>query len=61
MRIKLNEVTARKLVEIMEARGFNTPTHTLNIVVSEYMNNLNPAVNEVINNGNTKSEDLLSL
>ena len=60
MRIKLNEVTARKLVEIMESRGFNTPTHTLNVVVSEYMNNLNPA-NEVINNGNTKSEDLLSL
>lgn len=48
MRIKLNEVTARKLVEIMEARGFNTPTHTLNVVVSEYMDNLNPA-NEVDN------------
>ena len=60
MRIKLNEMTAQKLVEIMESRGFNTPTHTLNIIVSEYMNNLNP-VNEVINNGNTKSEDLLSL
>lgn len=60
MRIKLNEVTAQKLVEIMESRGFNTPTHTLNIVVSEYMNNLNP-VNEVINNGNTESEAVYKL
>ena len=57
MRIKLNEVTARKLVEIMESRGFNTPTHTLNIIVSEYLNNLNPS-NEVINNGNTKGEEV---
>lgn len=57
MRIKLNEVTARKLVEIMETRGFNTPTHTLNIVVSEYMNNLNPTI-EVINNGNQKGAAL---
>ena len=57
MRIKLNEMTARKLVEIMETRGFNTPTHTLNIIVSEY---LNPA-NEVINNGDTKRKDLLTL
>ena len=60
MRIKLNEMTARKLVEIMESRGFNTPTHTLNIVVSEYMNNLNPT-NEVINNGDKQREEVYKL
>ncbi len=60
MRIKLNEVTARKLVEIMENRGFNTPTHTFNIIVSEYMNNLDPT-NEVINNGNTEREAVYKL
>lgn len=60
MRIKVNEMTAQKLVEIMESRGFNTPTHTLNIIVSEYMNNLNPT-NEVINNGNTEGKAVYKL
>ena len=41
MRIKLNERTTQALAEIMQSKGFNTPTHTLNIIVDEYLNNLN--------------------
>lgn len=41
MRIKLNERTTLALTEIMQVTGFTTPTHTLNIIVSEYLNNLN--------------------
>ena len=41
MRIKLNERTTQALAEIMQATGFTTPTHTLNIIVDEYLNNLN--------------------
>ena len=41
MRIKLNERTTQSLAEIMQTKGFSTPTHTLNIIVDEYLNNLN--------------------
>ena len=41
MRIKLNERTTQSLAEIMQVTGFTTPTHTLNVIVSEYLNNLN--------------------
>ncbi len=50
MRIKLNERTTQSLAEIMQSKGFSTPTHTLNIIVSEYLNNLNHPNKEANNN-----------
>lgn len=49
MRIKLNERTTLALAKIMQATGFTTPTHTLNIIVSEYLNNLNQPTKEANN------------
>lgn len=46
MRIKLNERTTLALAEIMQAMEFTTPTHTLNVIVSEYLNNLNQPAKE---------------
>lgn len=46
MRIKLNERTTLALAEIMQVTGFTTPTHTLNVIVSEYLNTLNQPVKE---------------
>lgn len=50
MRIKLNERTTQALAQIMQVTGFTTPTHTLNIIVSEYLHNLNQPVKEANNN-----------
>ena len=46
MRVRLNERTTQALAEIMQAMEFTTPTHTLNVIVSEYLNNLNHPVKE---------------